>query len=69
MDISTLDIAEYREQLLAEVGGDDAMAFRKRVIQDLTERRDRYCTSDVGGEDEPEAWGNTPKRGALAGRG
>ena len=36
------------------------MGFRKRVIAELTERRDRHCTSNRGGEDEPDAWPRSP---------
>ena len=28
--------------------GGDGKKFRKAVVEDLTARRDRYCTSDVG---------------------
>jgi hypothetical protein len=58
-----LDIREYRDRLSAGLAEDDVMAFRKRVIADLTDRRDRYCTSDRGGEDQPGAW---PERGEYS---
>ncbi|MDA8019389.1 MAG: 1-acyl-sn-glycerol-3-phosphate acyltransferase [Thermoanaerobaculia bacterium] len=51
-----LDIATYRNQLKSGLDPADDNAFRRRVIQDLTERRDRYCTSDVGGTDRPKEW-------------
>lgn len=51
-----LDIARYRERLQEGLDAGDEQAFRKRVIADLTERRDRYCTSDRGGTDRPEEW-------------
>ena len=53
-----LDIAKYRAELEQGLDTSDEGAFRKRVIQDLTERRDKYCTSDVGGTDVPEEWEN-----------
>ncbi|MEM1206325.1 MAG: hypothetical protein AAGN66_24040 [Acidobacteriota bacterium] len=52
----TLDLESYRAELMEGLAEDDVLAFRKRVIADLTERRDRYCTSDIGGLDEPESW-------------
>jgi 1-acyl-sn-glycerol-3-phosphate acyltransferase len=69
-----LDIAAYRDSLSGDLDPNDENAFRKRVIQDLTGRRDRYCTSDVGGTDRPEEWqgredlirpGKTPEREML----
>jgi hypothetical protein len=59
MRLEIQGIRALRESLMAGLDPGDAMAFRKRVIQDLTERRDRYCTSNRGGEDEPE--GTWPK--------
>ncbi|MCP4658888.1 MAG: hypothetical protein GY856_26040, partial [bacterium] len=50
MRFEALDIEDYRASLWPPDG--DEQAFRRAVVQDLTERRDRYCTSDVGGQDE-----------------
>jgi len=46
--LEVIDVAAY----CAALPADDPEAFRAGVIADLTERRDRYCTSDVGGEAE-----------------
>lgn len=54
--LECLDIREYRTTLQEAVPAGDDLAFRKRVIADLTARRDRFCTSDHGAEDQPEAW-------------
>ena len=56
MRLEIVDIRSYREKLMEGLDPDDAMAFRKRVIADLTVRRDTHSTSNRGGEDEPEAW-------------
>lgn len=62
MRLEIVDIRAYREMLMEGLEDDeDHMAFRKRVIQDLTVRRDRYCTSNRGGEDEPGVWPASPK--------
>lgn len=50
MRFEVLDIADYRASLWPSDG--DEHAFRRAVVRDLTERRDRYCTSNVGGLDE-----------------
>ena len=60
MRLEIVDIREYREKLMEGLEEDDAMGFRKRVIAELTERRDRHCTSNRGGEDEPDAWPRSP---------
>lgn len=60
--LECLDIEEYRSRLEEGLDPTDDMAFRKRVIADLTTRRDRCCTSDRGAEDQPHAW----PPGALA---
>ncbi|MEM8930376.1 MAG: 1-acyl-sn-glycerol-3-phosphate acyltransferase [Acidobacteriota bacterium] len=67
----SLDISEYRRQMVADLDLDDekdALTFKRRIMDDLDARRDRYCTSDLGGTDEPEAWSYvrgvvTPKGG------
>lgn len=56
MRLEIVDIRSYREQLMEGLDPEDTMAFRKRVIQDLTRRRDTHSTSNRGGEDEPEKW-------------
>lgn len=69
MRLEILDIRSYREKMLEGLDPEDAMAFRKRVIQDLTERRDRHATSNRGGEEEPELWppGRLHREEAAAG--
>lgn len=64
----TLDIAAYRERLAEGLDLElerDTLRFRRRVIEDLTDKRDRYCTSDVGGTDEPEVWDDVPVVGRI----
>jgi hypothetical protein len=56
MRLEIVDIRAFREKNLEGLDPDDAMAFRKRVIQDLTQRRDQHATSNRGGEEEPENW-------------
>lgn len=51
-----LDIAEYREEMAEGLEDPKGREFANRVILDLTERRDRHCTSDRGGTDVPEEW-------------
>ncbi len=46
--LEEIDIAAYREEMAARDGD-----FRAAVVADLMERRDRYCTSDVGEIVEP----------------
>ena len=47
MRFEVFDIAEY----CARLGADDPEEFRLAVIRDLTERRDRYCAAELGGQD------------------
>ncbi len=47
MRLESLDIETYRAALLER--GDD---FQRAVIEDLTRRRDHFCTSDTGARDE-----------------
>ncbi len=47
--LEALDIAEYREAVLARSSG---KKLATAVVEDLTARRDRYCTSVVGARDE-----------------
>lgn len=61
MRLEIVDIRAYRERLMEGLEEDDAMGFRKRVIQDLNTRRDTHCTSNRGGEDQPELWPAKPK--------
>ncbi len=51
MRFEALDVEDYRAAIREQGGGEDKK-FRKAVVGDLTARRDRYCTSDVGGRDE-----------------
>lgn len=41
MKLENLDLVEYRETLRA---GEDDREFRKRIVTDLTRRRDLYCS-------------------------
>ena len=57
--LESLDIDDYRRRLSAGLDLDDDkdhLIFRRRVKEDLQSRTDRYCTSDLGGTDEPDAW-------------
>ncbi|MCG8462299.1 MAG: hypothetical protein MI919_38940 [Holophagales bacterium] len=68
MRFEAFDIAAYRERLsegldLSEEK--DQLRFRRRMMDDLTARRDRHCTSDLGGTDEPEAWSGIPRTGWI----
>jgi 1-acyl-sn-glycerol-3-phosphate acyltransferase len=45
MDLEVLEIADYREKLLAEHG---EKGFREAVVADLTARRNRYCPVTPG---------------------
>lgn len=49
--LEVFDVAEYRQAMLARAGC-EGKPFATEVITDLTARRDRYCTSDVGARDE-----------------
>ncbi|MEM9558190.1 MAG: hypothetical protein AAGC60_28285 [Acidobacteriota bacterium] len=53
--LEQIDIGPYRARLLEGLDSDQMSRFRKRVVADLTARRDRYCTSDHGGTDGPES--------------
>ena len=60
----SLDIAAYKEELTGDLDisvDQDFVRFRRRVKEDLEKRRERYCTSDVGGTDEPDVWKNAPR--------
>jgi hypothetical protein len=46
MRLEEVDIAAYHESIKARGG-----KFRNQVVADLMERRDRYCTSNVGERD------------------
>lgn len=50
MRLEALDVAEYRAALRAN--GATGKKLVTAVVADLTARRDRYCTSDVGARDE-----------------
>lgn len=52
MRLEEVDIASYCEAMRAR-GGD----FKDAVIDDLTARRDRYCTSNVGEKVDPLPYG------------
>lgn len=68
MRFQTLDIAEYRQSLAEGLDLESEkgrMVFRRRVIEDFTRRRDAYCSSDVGGTDEPEIWRGMPRTGWI----
>lgn len=49
--IEALDVARYRQAMRDRAGGDGDL-FTTAVIEDLTARRDRYATSDLGERDE-----------------
>jgi hypothetical protein len=49
--LEAVDVGEYRQALLERAGG-TGKPFTTAVIADITARRDRYCTSDVGARDE-----------------
>ena len=68
MRFQTLDIASYRAKMsegLDLESDKDRMTFRRRVIEDFTERRDAYCSSDRGGTDEPGIWRGLPRVGWI----
>ena len=68
MRLEEIDIASYRAKLGADEvarGEREEASFKRRLVRDLTARRDRYCTSDLGGTDEPEAWAWVRGRDAV----
>lgn len=59
MRFESLPLKSYRESLSDGLNLEDEkdlITFRRRVMRDLDERRDRYCTSDRGGSDREEEW-------------
>lgn len=50
MRLEALDVAEYRDALRSH--GSEGKKLVAAVVADLTARRDRYCTSDVGARGE-----------------
>lgn len=56
MRFESIDIRAFREHVMKELEPDDVMSFRKKVSEELTRRRDLFCTSNRGGEDRPEEW-------------
>ncbi|MEL7060602.1 MAG: hypothetical protein AAGN46_11295 [Acidobacteriota bacterium] len=54
--LEAIDIAEYEARMSEGLDPEDVQAYRRRVMADFDARRDRYCTSDLGGTDRPEEW-------------
>ena len=49
--LEAIDVAEYRQAMVERAGG-KGKPYVSAVIADVTARRDRYCTSDVGERNE-----------------
>jgi len=63
MRLEEVDVASYCEAMRARGG-----KFKDVVVDDLTARRDRYCTSDVGEKVAPAAHAGRRRAGAAAAR-
>ena len=59
MRLEPVDIAEYRQAMIERAGG-TGRPYVAAVIADITARRDRYCTSDVGARDEIDVGEESP---------
>lgn len=49
--LEALDVGEYRRAMVERAGG-NGKPYVTAVVEDITARRDRYCTSDFGARDE-----------------
>ncbi len=59
MRFEALQLSELKAEMSAGLdleNDKDLVRFRRRVMQLLDERRERYCTSDLGGSDEEQVW-------------